>query len=133
MTKFNEERTTIILDAIAKGVPHRFAAQKARIAEKTLYEWKNRGETEFKERNDTAYAKFYLDLLETEAIKVENALENIISQTNRWQASAWWLARRYPNIFGEHVDQIKEMNDRLLELEKFTQNNGLTEIEPKTI
>lgn len=44
--KFTKMRKEIILEAIAEGLPKRTAADLARITEKTLYEWINKGKAQ---------------------------------------------------------------------------------------
>jgi len=113
-----------IIDAILHNLPYEMAAWSARIDESTLYDWINRG---IKDRengnNDSEFAKFSKDIKEAEMTKVKSHIAALEDQTERWQARAWLLERRWRKQFTADSVEI-EMRERLEKLEKSQKDNS---------
>lgn len=84
-------------DAIRGGNYANVAAQYAGIGERTFYTWMERGAAD-----EEPYAQFRQAIKEAEAqAEVRNmALIQQAAQAGTWQASAWYLERRYPSRYG---------------------------------
>lgn len=108
-TKLNKETQARICELIKAGNYFAVAAQAAGITEQTFYNWKRRGEAaEERQRLGeklTAQERQFLSFLE--AIKeAENiAHASAVAQIRQaglkqWQANAFLLERRYPDLWG---------------------------------
>jgi len=86
-----------VADAIRGGNYANVAAQYAGIGESTYYEWLQRGR-----EGESPFAEFAEAIKEAEAqAEVRNmALIQQAAQAGTWQASAWYLERRYPSRYG---------------------------------
>ena len=89
--------TQRVADAIRGGNYANVAAQYAGIGERTFHKWMERAAA-----GDEPYVQFRQAVKEAEAIaEVRNmALIQQAAQAGTWQASAWYLERRYPSRYG---------------------------------
>lgn len=96
-TRCTPEVTQRVADAIRGGNYANVAAQYAGIGESTYYEWLQRGR-----EGESPFAEFAEAIKEAEAqAEVRNmALIQQAAQAGTWQASAWYLERRYPSRYG---------------------------------
>ena len=89
-----------IVEAIRKGLPYKLAAAAGGVSYNTFVRWRNDGSTpdglprfrEFLNQVRIAEAEAalrHLDLIEKAAKKAN------------WQAAAWLLERRHPDLFGK--------------------------------
>ena len=104
--KLNADLTSRIAHLISEGNYVEVACQAVGIGKSTFYSWLKHAETDEKPR------KIYVDFMDTikkaEAQSESKYLGVIRDAANggTWQASAWWLERRYPEKWGrrEKVD-----------------------------
>lgn len=96
-TILNKKIIAAICKAVADGATYRVAATVAGVDRRTLYIWRRKGAEgasglcrELFEQLQQAQGKFIADQLAT------------ISRAGRtsWQACAWLLERRHPDLFG---------------------------------
>ncbi len=107
-TKLTDRVKKNIISAIRAGLSYERAALFAGISESTFYNWKERGERE----GEGIYFEFLEDLKKAE---IEGEVRNlaIISKAaeKQWQAAAWLLERRYPDLWGrvdvKHTGKIE--------------------------
>ncbi|MEY2640856.1 MAG: hypothetical protein RL150_249 [Candidatus Parcubacteria bacterium] len=93
----------IILDAIADGLTQRDASILAGISEDTLSLWK-RQNSDFSEQ-----------IRQKEIECKRRHIKNIEKASEKsWQASAWWLERKYKNEFSQRVES-QEISEELRE------------------
>lgn len=100
--KFKPEITNIIIEAISKGIPKKYAVQGCGLNESTFYKWMEEGENDFNNSLDTEKAKFFKSVKIAESQAVEYLL-NIIKEAAKdrsWQAAAWILERTHVKDFG---------------------------------
>lgn len=102
-SKFTEETTTKIIQAIRMGATYDLAAKFGGITYQTFNEWRKKGE----EAKSGAYRDFVdaVERAEGEAAigwlaKIEKAATD-----GNWQAAAWKLERRYPREYGRQVHE----------------------------
>lgn len=81
------------------------AASTAGVTSRSLSNWVNRGEEAFTTGGklaikDKIYIDFFLAIKKAEADAEARLLSNIIDGVKNWQASAWWLERRFPQVWG---------------------------------
>lgn len=93
----------IILDAIADGLTQRDASILAGISEDTLSLWK-RENSDFSEQ-----------IRQKEIECKRKHIKNIERASEKsWQASAWWLERKYKTEFSQRIES-QEISDELRE------------------
>lgn len=93
----------IILDAIADGLTQRDASTLAGISEDTLSLWK-RDNSDFSEQ-----------IRQKEIECKRKHIKNIERASEKsWQASAWWLERKYKAEFSQRIES-QEISDELRE------------------
>lgn len=117
--KLTEQRTSIIVEAIAGACPKYFACQKAGIDYATFKRWMSRGKREADDLK-SAYRAFRAAVKSAEAECVSRNAELIqhAATSGTWQAAAWTLERLHPQYFGSQRHEIAEMKRRLEELER---------------
>lgn len=101
--KFTEQVKTRILNAIELGATYEHASNYGGISRETLRDWVRRGEDE----ESPEFVEFYEQVQEAEGRAVVQWLAKIEKAANdgQWQAAAWKLERRYPQIYGKSVVQ----------------------------
>lgn len=93
-SKYTPEKVTAILNAIEVGTPYRHAAAIAGISEDTFARWREQ------------YAAFAEAIKAAEGRAVAGRLARIRqAEPTHWQASAWFLERKYPQEFGKTVQE----------------------------
>ena len=96
-TRCTPEVTQRVADAIRGGNYANVAARYAGIGERTFYKWMERAAS-----GEEPFVQFQQAIKEAEAAaEVRNmALIQQAAQAGTWQASAWYLERRYPSRYG---------------------------------
>lgn len=110
MAKYEPARVKIILDAIGQGLSQKDAGILASVDEDTISRWK-------KEKTDFA-EKVLQKEVEFKRIHVVNIQNEALTGT--WQASAWFLERKFPKEFGQKAELSDEAKKQVEELQ-----NGL--------
>lgn len=108
LVKLNEETIIKICDAISTGVPFDRACLLADISRTIFYRWKKRGEsiidgtnrTPFRKEDKILYKKFVTELAKAEAKCIQHHVMRIFNGEKNWQASSWFLERRYHDDWG---------------------------------
>jgi hypothetical protein len=92
-TKRTPEREQRLLDALSAGNTIRHACLYADISDVTFDNW----------RKDLA---FLAKVQKAEAAAIVRHVANIAKAATdgQWQASAWWLERRYPEHYGRRFE-----------------------------
>jgi hypothetical protein len=110
-SKATADRVAAIADAIANGVPACHAATAAGVHRSTLAAWRS----EFPDIDDI------LQKAESGAIAYHISVVKRAAADGVWQASAWWLERRFPGEFGRRLrtDQSVTVRDEAADLESF--------------
>lgn len=110
----NAKMIKTVATAIADGMSYEYAATIAGVDRKTFYVWRKKGRT----AKTGIYANLHAALEKADAIFVQRNLA-IISAHGRqnWQACAWLLERRHPEMFGRYDRlQAQQMKDLANEL-----------------
>lgn len=100
-TTFTPELGAEIVKFIRAGNYLETAARSHGVGKTTLYGWLARGR-----KGEEPFAEF-ADAVERAAGDAESmhvALISKASQKGAWQASAWWLERRFPKRFGRKLE-----------------------------
>jgi hypothetical protein len=76
------------------------------IAEKTFYNWCNKGKEAIEEGKNNIYVQFLQSINEAEAKAEMRHLQNIAKAATdgTWQASAWLLERKHKNRWSQKQD-----------------------------
>ena len=111
--KINSKIIERISSKISNGSTHIRACLLCDIAEKTFYNWKNRGLEDIKNNIDSLYSQFVKAIDKAEQLFIEIHVNNIQEQSlNDWKCSAWLLERKHKKEFAkiemiEHAGEIK--------------------------
>lgn len=102
-----EQKVKAICKAITLGATVKVAASTAGIDQKTLYNWRQKGKN--------ATSGMFYDLVKrmetAENQFITNNLENLARHSNlSWQASAWLLERRHPELFAK-ITERRELEE----------------------
>lgn len=95
-TKRTKEVVKVLFDAIKEGVPFKLACMAAGISYECFTKWRNK-DPDFDRQVDELVAKPAINLFK---IIREQAPEN-------WQAGAWSLERRFPEMFAKPEAQLQ--------------------------
>jgi transposase-like protein len=106
----SKKHITAIAKAIAAGCPMETAALQAGICRRTLYQWRKTG----KQASRGIFFELNTAIEKADATFIKRSLA-LISAHGRenWQAIAWLLERRHPELFGRYdrmqAQQMKEI------------------------
>jgi hypothetical protein len=95
--KLNHDTVERICKAVKKGTTWEVAARAAGVHERTLLEWRNRGEEEDAQGRDTIYAHLHRETMRATAM-AESDLVDLIRKHARedFRAAIFLLERRHP-------------------------------------
>lgn len=102
-TRINEFIIGKIVGLLAGGIPIKAACARARLPQSTFFKWRNQGESDVDDGEETLYAKFFLD---TEEARAESEAEYLgyirdaARDRGQWQAAAWLLERTRRDTYG---------------------------------
>ena len=113
-SKLTPETHNKIVKAIKLGATYELAASYGGVTYDTLNNWRKRGEEESLRRSEKGdrqtkqwlqeepFFKFFEDIKAAEGQGAFNWLSQIEKAANsgNWQAAAWKLERRYPEVYG---------------------------------
>lgn len=116
-TVISPEKRKIIMDCVELGMPYVYAGHAARISEKCLYNWINRGQADIEAGRETEFSIFVQDLEQTLSKRLGKHLHRINKGVKAWHSSAWMLERRWRKHFGQDAAVIEELTNRLAKLE----------------
>ena len=105
-SKLTEDVKRRFLTSIRAGNDKKVAAAMAGISESTLYSWIEQGK---RSDPEPEFLEFLELLTQAEAEAEVAAVARIqqAAQNGRWQASAWWLERKYGERWGRN-DKIRQ-------------------------
>lgn len=107
-SKLTMNVVTDILQAIEIGTPLAHAAKAAGVHRDTIYGWLERAKADealyAADGTETLHLQFSDALSKAEGHAVVRALLSVYQGVDKWQASAWWLERRYPDEFALKKD-----------------------------
>lgn len=114
-TKYTPDTVKRLTDAITLGATFGHACKYAGISEDTFARWRKQY-ADFAEAIEAAEGKGILQWL----AKIEAAANN-----GSWQAAAWKLERRYPQLYGKTVtEQSGEITVVVKRVKGNDSNNG---------
>jgi hypothetical protein len=97
--KLTPEAQKAIVEGVAAGVPRAFAAMRAGVTERCLYQWLAKGRKGGK--RNAVYVQLFQAVQKAEADAVARNVALVQKAAAKsWQAAAWWLERRYHAEFG---------------------------------
>jgi len=104
-----------IAAAVAAGAPRAAAAQSAGVSVSALLSWLARGR-----REESGVFKDLLEAVKAaEANFVVLAVGQIrLAADKHWQAAAWLLERRHPELFGQQRDLLRQLVKDVKELRR---------------
>ena len=115
-SKFVPEVATAVLAHVRRGSPRHIAANAAGLGRSTLMRWMARGKSERRGQ----FRDFWDALKKAEAELVIELVQRINAAAERgtWQAAAWTLERRYPEIYSTHAKELAALRKEVVELRK---------------
>ena len=112
--RLNAKLIKKITDAITGGLSFEYAATAAGIHRRTFYEWRKKGRA----AKSGTFHDLHNALELADALFVQRSLALISAHgRTQWQAVAWLLERRHPELFGRYdrlqVQQMQEVSAEL--------------------
>lgn len=117
-TSFTSAKAKRIVDSIRRGTPFKLAAAAGGVSYNTFVRWRNEGAHPDAPRH---LRDFCHQVRTAESEAAQRLLGLIESAAKRnWQAAAWMLERRYPDIFGKDAKPPNRliMNSELIIYDK---------------
>ena len=111
--KLTKELIEKAADIIARGNYYKVAIDILGIDEKTWYNWMRQGEIDANKGTNSLNFQFFQSIKKAEADAIDRNL-TIIQQAadkGNWQASAWFLERKYPEQWGKR-DNVNLTTDK---------------------
>ena len=122
-TKFTPAVRRAILKAIGNGNTYLDAAECAGISKELLRQWIKKGKSQ--EPDNAEFLAFFARIKKAKARARMIAVRNIrAAGRKQWQAFAWWLERMYPEDWGDHKREIRELLKDLKELRKMVDEHA---------
>lgn len=95
--------TEAICRARALGLSWEHCAAQVKMSKDTVLYWRKRGAA-----GEQPYSDFLVAVQKAESDAIDKALDRIKTAGEKsWQASAWWLERRYPQRFGRIIREYQ--------------------------
>lgn len=101
-SSFTAAKARRIVEAIRRGLPYKLAASAGGVSYNTFVRWRNEG-TRPKAPRQLREFRDQVRTAESEAARRFLGLIEAAAERN-WQAAAWMLERRYPDLFGKSVE-----------------------------
>lgn len=98
-TSFTAAKATRIVAAIRRGIPFKLAASAGGVSYNTFVRWRNEGTHPDAPRHLREFCH-HVRTAESEAAQRFLGLIEAAAERN-WQAAAWMLERRHPDLFGK--------------------------------
>ena len=102
-TSHTEDKAARIVEAIRQGMPYKLAASAGGVSYNTFVRWRNEGTNPNAPEHLREFSK---QVREAEAEAAQRLYALIIEAAEsgkKWQAAAWMLERRHPDLFGKDV------------------------------
>jgi len=120
--KYSRERVKEICKYISEGLSQKDAAILSGIGESTFYQWKSDSKDHPSPLSDVQKQDFIESLKKAESKNKRRHIKNIdFASKKSWQASAWWLERKYKDEFAvrsEHTGGDGEKLQIVLDMPK---------------
>jgi hypothetical protein len=123
-TKLTPATQKAICTDIGDGIDQKHAALRAGISERTFYEWMAAGRNGETPETVAFYAA--VKKAQADAVSANVMLIQIAAREGTWQAAAWWLERRHPDLYGSDRKRVKELERLLAEIIKGGGGAGTT-------
>ena len=102
-----------LLDFIAQGMTVENACFVTGISEKTYYLWFNQGKEDAENETESLQRKLYEGIPAARALCEQTHLQNIMEAGKKnWRASAWFLERTRPHIYGRNSEKFIPSEDQ---------------------
>lgn len=98
----------LLVLGIEQGLTYEMASIKAGIGVRPLYRWKREGE---RAQEGTLAVRFWQALKKAEALAAHRALLKVQEGKKGWQASAWFLERRFPEYYRRREKSLESRSD----------------------
>ncbi|MEN6515136.1 MAG: hypothetical protein ABFC87_01840, partial [Fervidobacterium sp.] len=101
--KLTKELIEKAADIIARGNYYKVAIDILGIDDKTWYNWLRQGEIDANKGINSLNFQFFQSIKKAEADAIDRNLSIIqkAAMEGNWQASAWYLERKYPEQWGK--------------------------------
>src|SRR3954465_10321981 len=106
-------RPTLLSDALRKqlcgvlggGVDRRNACESVGIGLRTFHRWLADGRA--RKSQEAVALLAHVQKAEADAVALHVGLIRRASENGAWQASAWWLERRHPDLYGSDRKRVR--------------------------
>lgn len=112
-SKLTKELIEKAAKIVERGNYYNVAIDVLGISERTWYEWMRRGEVDTNKGVNSLMAQFFQSIKKAEATAIDRNLSIIqkAGMEGNWQASAWYLERKYPEQWGKR-DNVNLTTDK---------------------
>ena len=111
--KLTKELIEKAADIIARGNYYKVAIDVLGISDQSWYEWMRQGEMDKSKGIKSLKSEFFESIKKAEADAIDRNLSIIqrAAMEGNWQASAWYLERKYPEQWGKR-DNVNLTTDK---------------------
>jgi hypothetical protein len=116
LKKFTPEACAQFIQAASLGLPRRLCAQAAGWSESVAYEYLARAHVTRQRQHDgdhltptdQRFVRFGEEVEKAEAVHAQSCMAVVINAARQgtWQAGAWALERRWPDLFGRRFVEV---------------------------
>lgn len=112
-SKLTKELIEKAVKIVERGNYYKVAIDVLGISEHTWYEWMRKGEVDTNKGVNSLMAQFFQSIKKAEATAIDRNLSIIqkAAMEGNWQASAWYLERKYPEQWGKR-DNVNLTTDK---------------------
>ena len=112
-SKLTKELIEKAVKIVERGNYYKVAIDVLGISEHTWYEWMRQGEVDTNKGVNSLMAQFFQSIKKAEATAIDRNLSIIqkAAMEGNWQASAWYLERKYPEQWGKR-DNVNLTTDK---------------------
>ena len=98
-----------ILELLSAGNFWHVAASAAGLSRTTVYNWIRQGRRDLRNGLDTPEAQFAQEVEKADALgQIYHVNQILRASETSWQASAWFLERKYPKLWGRNRTESKK-------------------------
>ena len=112
-SKLTKELIEKAVKIVERGNYYKVAIDVLGISEHTWYNWMRQGEVDTNKGVNSLMAQFFQSIKKAEATAIDRNLSIIqkAAMEGNWQASAWYLERKYPEQWGKR-DNVNLTTDK---------------------
>lgn len=108
-TSLTEPVMQLIVEQIRERLSVSNAARIARVHPESIKNWIEQGFKDIKDKKDTIFAHFFVNIREAQGKKVAEMLKKIEEGQKNWQGIAWILEKCCADEFGKDSELYRQL------------------------